>query len=89
MMMNESVQHEYVQDAMPVFEVMKSFMEDDGRGQPQDRDIANIREIHLREDKRDPALRKRCVRGPVNHRWRRHMNLDETYRMPSLFTWRY
>lgn len=64
MMMNESLQHGYVQDAMPDFEVMKSFMEDDGRGQPQDRDITNIREIHLREEERDPALRTTICARP-------------------------
>ncbi len=88
MMMNGSVQNQYVQDAMPDFEVIKSFMEDDGRGQLQDPDIANIREIHPRGEERDPAFRKRFARGPFNHQWPRHMNLDETYRTPSLFTWR-
>ncbi len=87
-MMNESVQHGYVQNAMSDFEVMKSFMEDDGRGQLQDREIANIREIHPRVEERDPALRKRILRGRLGRRWLRHMNLDETYRTPSLFTWR-
>ena len=65
MMMNESVQHGYVQDAMPDFQVMKSFIEDDGRGQPQDREIANIREI-CRENKRDAKLRKRILRDRLS-----------------------
>ncbi len=88
-MMIETVQHGSVQDAMPDFAVIKKFMENDGRGKPRDREIANIRVIHPREKKRDPALAKRLVRGPFHHRWSRYMNLDETYRMPSLFTWRY
>jgi hypothetical protein len=89
MMMIETVQHGYVQDAMPDFEVMKKFMEDDSEITICEQEIPEIREIHSREDKRDPVLRKRGVRGPINHRWLRHMNLNETYRMPSLFTWRY
>jgi hypothetical protein len=88
-MMIETVQHGYVQDAMPDSEVMKKFMGDDGKVGICEQEIPEIREIHSREDKRDPALRKRSVRGPINHRWSRYTNLDETYRMPSLFTWRY
>ncbi len=87
-MMIETVLNGPVQDAMPDFEVMKKFMEDDGKVGIFEQAIPEIREIHSREDKRDPALRKRCVRGPLNHRWSRLMNLDETHRSPSLFTWR-
>ncbi len=87
-MMVEMVHHGCVQDAMPDFEVMKKFMEDDGKVGICEQEISEIREIHSREEKRDSALRKRCVRGLINHRWSRLMNLDETHRMPSLFTWR-
>ncbi len=87
-MMIETVQHGYVKDAMPDFEVMKKFMEDDIEVKDCEQEIAEIREIHLRDDQRDPKLRKRLVRGPFSRRWSRRMNLDETYRMPSLFTWR-
>ncbi len=88
MMMIETVQHESVQDAMPDFEVMKKFMEDDSEVKDREQEITEIREIHSRENKRDPELRKRLVQGPLSRRWSRRMNLDETYRMPSLFTWR-
>lgn len=88
-MMIETVQHGYVKDAMPDFEVMKKFIEDDGKVGICEQGIPQIREIQSRDDKRDPALKRRCVRGPIKHRWSHHMNLDATYRMPSLFTWRY
>ncbi len=87
-MMVETVQHGYVRDAMPDFEVMKKFMENDGKVGICEQEIPEIREIHSRDDKQDPKLRKRFVQGPINRRWSRRMNLDETYRMPSLFTWR-
>ncbi len=87
--MIETAQHSYVRDAMPDFEAMKKLMEDDGRVEICEQEIPEIREIHSREIKRDPELRKRFVRGPLRRQWSRHMNLDETYRMPSLFTWRY
>ncbi len=88
MMMIETVQHGCVQDAVPDFEVMKKLMEDDSEVKICEQEITEIREIHSREDKRDPKLRKRFVQGPLRRRWSRHMNLDETHRMPSLFTWR-
>lgn len=87
--MIETVQLGYVQDAMPNFEVMKKLMEDDSEVKICEQEIIEIREIHSREDERDSKLRKRHVRGPLRRPWSRHMNLDETYRMPSLFTLRY
>ncbi len=87
-MMNRSVQRGCAQDAMPDFEVMKKFMEDDGKVGNCEQEISEIREIHSQKDKRDPALRKRCVRRLINHRWSRLTNFDETHRMPTLFTWR-
>ncbi len=86
--MIETVQHGCVQDAVPDFEVMKKLIEDDNEIKICEQEISEIREIHSREDKPDLASRKRCVRGPINHRWSPYMNLDKTYRMPSLFTWR-
>ncbi len=88
-MMNETVQHGCVQDAMPDFEVMEKFMEEDSKVKICEQETTKIREIYSREDKRDPELKKRFVRGPLSRRWLRLMNLDETYRAPSLFTWRY
>ncbi len=87
-MMNESVQHGCVQDAMPDFEEQKKLTEDCSKGQARGQEITKIREIHSREHKRNPECTKRFVAGPLRGRWLRHMNLDETYRAPSLFTWR-
>ncbi len=86
--MIEMVQHGSIQDAMPDFEVMKKFMEDDSEVKDCEQEFTEIREIHSRENKCDPELRKRFDQGPLSRRWSRRMNLDETYRMPSLFTWR-
>jgi len=44
--------------------------------------------LRLREQKRDPDLRKRIEDSRVSRRWSRRMNLDGTYRAPALFTWR-
>ncbi len=85
--MIETVQRGYVQDAMPDIEVMKKFMEDDGKLGICEQEISELREI-LRENKRDAESRKRILRGGLSRRRARHMNLDEIYRMPSLFTWR-
>ncbi len=87
-MMIETVQHEYVQGAMPDFEVMKKFMEDDSEVKDCEQEITENREIHSREIIRNPELSKRFVQGPLSRRWSRHMNFHETHRMPSLFTWR-
>jgi hypothetical protein len=88
MMMIETLQHGYVQDTMPDVEVMKKFMEDDGKVGICEQEIPENREIQSREHKRDPKLRKLFVHGPLRHRWSWHMNLDESHRTPSLFTWR-
>ena len=87
--MIETVQLACVQDAMPDFEVMKKLMEDDSEVKICEQEIIESREIHSREDERDSKLRKRHVWGPLRRTRSRHMNLDETYRMPSFFTWRY
>jgi hypothetical protein len=88
MMMIETVQHACAQEVMPDFEELKKLTEDYGQERVLRQEIANIREIH-REKKRDPELRNRILRGDLSRRRARHMNLDEIYRMPSLFTWRY
>ena len=87
-MMNRSVQHECVQDAMLDFEELMKLMEDSTKEQVREQEITKIREIDTRQDKRDPERTKRFVQGPLSRRWLRRLNLDETYRAPSLFTWR-
>ena len=87
-MMNKSVQHGCAQDATPDFEALKELTEDCCKGQDRGREINRIRAFHSRQNKRDPELRTPIVQGPLSHRWSRRMNLDETYRAPSLFTWR-
>ena len=39
-------------------------------------------------DKRHAERAKQIVEGRVSRRWPRCMTLDDTYRAPSLFTWR-
>ena len=87
-MMNETVQYERTQAVMPDFEELKKLTEDCRQGQVREQGVTKIRDIDSRQDKRNPKLRKRFVQGPLSRRWLRLMNLDETYRMPSLFTWR-
>jgi len=41
------------------------------------------------EDKRDAERTKRIVEGRLSRRWSRRLNLDETYRAPAHFTWRF
>ena len=85
--MIEMVQRGCTQEVIPDFEELKKLTEDYGQGWALRQEIANIREI-LRKNKRDAELRKRILRRRLNRRWARQMNLDEIYRMPSLFTWR-
>ena len=87
-MRNGSVQHGCAQDAMPDFEELKNVTEDCNQGQLREQEITKIREIHPRERKRDPEWTKRYVWGALSRRRLWRMNLDETYRPPSLFTWR-
>jgi len=56
-MMNRSVQHGRMQDAM-------------------------------REERQDAEQTQRVVDGRLNRRWLQRVNLAETYRTPSHFTWR-
>lgn len=44
--------------------------------------------VQTQEDKRHTERRKRYVEGCLSRRWSRPIELDETYRAPSLFTWR-
>ena len=88
-MMSRSVQHECIQDAMPDFEELMKLTEDGTKEQVREQEITKIREIHSRQDKRDPKRTKRFVGGRLSRRWSQRLNLDEAYRAPSLFTWRY
>ena len=87
-MMNETVQRGCVQDAMPDFEELKKLTEDCSQGQVREQEITKIRENQSRQDKPNPECSKQFLAGPLSSRWSRRMNLDETYRAPSLFTWR-
>ena len=87
-MMNRSIQHECVQNAMPDFEELMKLTEDATKEQVREQGITKIREIGSRQDRRNPECTKPLVAGAISRRWRRRMNLDETYREPSLFTWR-
>ena len=87
-MMTEAVQRGCAQDAMSDFEELKKVTEDCSKGQAREQEITKNREIHPREGKRDPEWTKRYVWGPLRRRRSRRMNLDETFRLPSLFTWR-
>ena len=43
----------------------------------------------LPENKRDAEREKRIVDGRLSRRWSQRLNLDETYRAPAHFTWRF
>ena len=88
-MMNETVRYERKQIVMPDFEEQKKLMEDCSQGQVREQEITEIREIHSWEEKRDAKLRKRISQDRRHRRRSQRMDLDETYRAPSLFTWRY
>ena len=88
-MMNELVQRECAQGAMPDFEELKKLTEDCGWAQIREQGITKIREIGSRQDKQNPECKKRLVAGDISRRWWRRMNLDETLRPPSLFTLRF
>ena len=87
-MRNGSVRRGCAQDAMPDFDELKKLTEDCSKGQVHEQDITKVQEIHPREGKRDPEWTKRYVWGPLSRRRSQRMNLDETFRPPSLFTWR-
>ena len=88
MMMNEAVQHRCAQSAMPEFEKLIKLTEDGNRGQARAQEIARIHESHWRQDKWNRDRTNRIVHGALSRRWPQRWDLDETYRMPSLFTWR-
>jgi len=73
---------------MPDFEELMKLTEDGTKKQVREQEITMIREIHSRQDKRDLERTKRFVGDRLSHRWWRRLNLDETYRAPSHFTWR-
>ncbi len=87
-MMNQIVQNGCVQNVMPDFEELMKLTEDGSKEKIREQEITNIREIHSRQDKRDTQRTKRIVQRRLGRQLSWLMNLDETYRMPSLFTWR-
>ena len=87
-MMNEMVQNGCVQNVMPDFEELMKLTEDGSKEKIREQEITNIREIHSRQDKRDTQRTKRIVQRRLGRQWSWLKNLDETYRMPSLLTWR-
>ncbi len=88
-MMIETLQHERAQDAMPKIEALKKLKEEIEKEQLHEQEITKIREIPSRQDKRYVKRAKRFKSSRLNRRWWQRMNLDETYRSPSHFTWRY
>ena len=87
-MMNEIVQNGCVQNVMPDFEELIKLTEDGSKEKIREQEITNIREIHSRQDKRHTQRTKRIVQRRLGRQWSWLKNLDETYRMPSLLTWR-
>ncbi len=87
-MMNQIVQNGCVQNVMPDFEELMKLTEDGSKEKIREQEITNIREIHSRQDKRDTQRTKRIVQRRLGRQWSWLKNLDETYRMPSLLTWR-
>jgi hypothetical protein len=73
---------------MPDFEELMKLTEDCTKEQVREQEISRIREIQSRENKGDPERTRRFVEGCLSRRWSWRMKLDETYRAPSLFTWR-
>ncbi len=88
MMMMETAQREQVQDVLRDVEVINGLMKDNGQGVIRQQEITMNRQIHRQEDKRDAERTKRFVGGRLSRQWLRRLNLDETYRAPSHFTWR-
>ncbi len=88
-MMTGSVKHECAQDAMSDSEEQMKLTEDCTKEQVREREITKIRETLSRQDKRDPERTKRFVAARLSRSWSQRLNLDEVYRAPSLFTWRY
>ncbi len=87
-MMIETAQPGCARDVIPDFEAMNKFIEDDVKRTTREQEITKIREIHSQQDKRNPEPTKRFVGGRLSRRWSQHLNLDDAYRAPSLFTWR-
>ena len=88
-MMIEMLQHERAQDAIPKIEALKKLTEENEKEQVREQEITKNREIHSRQDKRAAERTKRFVGSRLSRRWSQYPNLDEAYRAPSLFTWRY
>ena len=86
-MMNETVQHGCVRNAIPDFEKFMKFMEGGSKGQTCEQEIAKSREIHSRQDKRDPQRTRQSVRGPISRRRSRRMRHGDTFNPPSYISW--
>jgi len=65
------------------------FHGDDSTVKLRDQETTRMQQLHSEEDKRDPERAKRFVQRSLNHWSSRRMNLDEAYRVPSLFIRRY
>ena len=50
--------------------------------------VRHARAHDSRENRRNAEWTKTSVRDSLSRQRSRYMNLDETYRPPSLFTWR-
>ena len=89
MMMMETAQREQVQDILRDVKIINDLMKDDSQGVIRQQEITMNRQIHRLEDKRGSQWAKRFMDGPVSRRRSRRMSCDESFRAPSLFTWRY
>ena len=88
-MMNRSVQHGCEQQVMPDFEELMKLTEDSTMEQIREQGTTKFQEVQSRQNKWDPERTKQFVGGRLSRRWAQRLNLDEAYRAPSLFTWRY
>ena len=74
---------------MPDFEELMKLTEDCSTGQVRGQEATKTREIQSRQDKRHQERTKRFESSRLNRQWWQRMKLDEAYRAPSFFTWRY
>ncbi|MCH9004417.1 MAG: hypothetical protein IH838_03905 [Proteobacteria bacterium] len=88
-MMTESVQRGCARNAISDFEVTKKLVEDGSKGTVRKHEVTKNPENHTLQDKRHVKRAKRIESSRLNRQWWQRMNLNETYRAPSLFTWRY
>ena len=89
MMMMETAQREQVQDVSRDVEIMNGLMKDNGQGMIRQQEFTMNRQIHRQEAKGDSQWARRLMDGPVSRRRSQRISYDESFRAPSLFTWRY